>query len=136
VLFFVVALDRPDRFWWLWPVQVIVLAALFVHIPSRFGVPKIAIWIGQTLLLVAVAANPLLIARIHAWIQSGWSGSNADQLVAVDYVAEQMRAKGERSAPVGYALDDKLFMAAFNIADSRYKIGARLDFLMWHRHRF
>jgi hypothetical protein len=86
------------------------------------------------MLFIAVAGNPRLIRRAESWIDSGWSGVDASSVMAVDYVAEDMRNHHQNTASIGYAKEDDLFLPEFNIADSRYKVGADLDFLFTYRH--
>ena len=61
------------RFWWLWPVQVIVLAALFTFISKNFSVPYAITLTGQIVIILLVVGNPLLLSRVVALSESGWS---------------------------------------------------------------
>jgi len=135
ILFFIVEADRGDRFWWLWPLQTIALAALFTYALPRLGIPRLATYLGQALLFFVIVGNPLLISRANAWARSGWSGSDPPELQAIDYIASDIRAEGKRDAAIGYQVFIWSFMSSFNIIDSRYKVGADFDFVLHHRHR-
>jgi hypothetical protein len=86
------------------------------------------------MLLFTVVANPRLIRRAQSWVDSGWSGADADAVKAVDYIATDMHAHGQESAAIGYAKDDDPFLPKFNVIDKRYKVGADFDFLLSSRH--
>jgi Dolichyl-phosphate-mannose-protein mannosyltransferase len=134
ILFFIAEADRGDRFWWLWPVQVIVLVALFTSVLPRLGMPRAALALGQAWLALVVIANPLLSSRAHSWLRTGWSGSDSDELRAMDYIAGDIHSQGKKQANVGYQIFIWAFMPSFNIIDSRYKVGADFDFLLNYRH--
>jgi hypothetical protein len=135
ILFLVVEADRGDRFWWFWPLQVIALVALFSYALPRLGTPRWATYLGEAALFLLIAGNPLVMSRAHSWLTSGWSGSDPDELRALDYVASDIRATGRKEAAVGYQIFIWGFMPGFNIIDSRYKVGADFDFVLHHRHR-
>jgi hypothetical protein len=96
--------------------------------------PRALVWIAAGMLLFTVVANPRLIRRAQSWVDSGWSGADADAVKAVDYIATDMHAHGQESAAIGYAKDDDPFLPKFNVIDKRYKVGADFDFLLSSRH--
>jgi hypothetical protein len=133
VLFFLVSNDKFERFQWLWSLQILILIAPFALL--RHAVPKVVLWIGQTLLLVAIVANPLLWSRVSSWVHQGWSGSDSYEINAIDYVARDIRAHGATSAAIGYALHDGIFLAPYHSVDSLYKVGSFIDFFFSRRHQ-
>jgi hypothetical protein len=134
-------LGGERRFWWLWPLQVITLAASVTHVLPRWGVSRRVVSALQVGLVLTVLLNPLTYSRTRDWLRTGWSGSEAPEIQTVDFVAEQLRRRGKTQAAIGYQTlymelpAFNFFMADFNIVDARYKVGAEFDFLFAFRHR-
>jgi Dolichyl-phosphate-mannose-protein mannosyltransferase len=133
ILLLIVEYDRFDRFWWLWPLQSIFLAAFVTYVPGQLRMPRLATWAGSLLLLVMFVANPLMLSRAASWTRDGWSGLDAAVVQSTDYVASQLRSQGRDRAAVGYPVAFKLFMADFNVLNPEYKVGADLDILLKSR---
>jgi hypothetical protein len=125
--------DRPERFWWLWPLQVIALTSTVAYFPIRRPLPRLSLWIVSAVLVLSIAGNPLALSRIAAWVEDGWSGSDAEQIRVVDYTAQQIMMLDHRAA-IGYDLYIYGFMPIFNMVDRRYKVGADFDMLLKYRH--
>jgi hypothetical protein len=126
--------DDQRRFWWLWPLQAIVLAAAVTYLPKRLGAPSWTVRIASVAVVILVAANGRLLTRLDDWMNRGWNGRDAIEVQVVDRLAGRVRAAGERRAAIGYEIDIWRFMALFNVADSRYKAGAEFDLLLRYRH--
>jgi hypothetical protein len=124
--------SRLERFWWLWPLQIITLAASVTYIPYQWNAPRWVIWAGTVFLLVVILGNPLLLSRLRGWATSGWAGSDADEVRAVNYVASRLEDK--KQATIGYEYFIWSFVATYNIVDSRYKVGAITDLLFNQLH--
>jgi hypothetical protein len=133
VLFLVADYER--RFWWIWPLQAIALAAAVAYLPMRLKLlPRVA-WVGSVVVVLMVAANPLLASRADGWLRHGWSGEDADEIQVVDAAAALVRSSGERDqASIGYEVNVRRFVATDHIIDPRYKVGADFDLLLKHRH--
>lgn len=121
--------QRPERFWWLWSVQAVVLTAGLALL--RHSAMRVAL---ATCVLTAVAINGVTVSRIHSWANDGWSGRDAAILGAIDSLAQSMRGRDIQSAAIGYEVGFDRFMATFHGADSRYKVGKEFDFLLLRRH--
>ena len=120
---------RPERFWWLWGLQAVVLAAGIALVrasPIRFAL--------GTCVLAAVISNELSTSRIQSWAEDGWTGKDSAALAAIDSVAQSMRGAGLRSAAIGYEIEFYRFMATSHGLDPRYKVGKELDFVLLRRH--
>ena len=133
VLFLVADYER--RFWWIWPLQAIALAAAVAYLPMRLKLlPRVA-WVGSVVVVLMVAANPLLASRIDDWVRHGWSGEDADEIRVVDAAAALVRSSGERDqSSIGYEVSVRRFVATDHIIDRRYRVGADFDLLLRHRH--
>src|SRR5262249_49689052 len=84
--------------------------------------------------MLSVGANTVLFGRVDSWVHQGWSGPDAVEIQAVDRLASLVRETGHRQASIGYEVDIWPFMAEWNVADSRYKVGADLDLMLKSRH--
>jgi Dolichyl-phosphate-mannose-protein mannosyltransferase len=125
--------DKPERFWWLWPLQVLFLAALVSVFLPRIGAPSPAVWVAQASLVLLVLGNSFLDSRVDAWRSEGWSGRDAPQVKVVDYVADRIRSDGRDRAPIGYRIFIYPFMANYHILNPEYKVGAEFDVLFRYR---
>lgn len=134
ILLLIVEPGRWERFWWLWPLQVVFVAASVTYIPSLLSVPAVVRWIGQALLILMVLGNNSLLSKLDGWVRSGWSGPDADQVQVVDYVATELKLQHRQQTAIGYQTLVFPFMASFNVVDPRYKVGAEFDALFEYRH--
>jgi hypothetical protein len=126
--------NRLDRIWWVWPLQLVFLAALTMYIPSKLKMARIWPQLGAIVLVVMLAANPFLISRVTAWARDGWSGPDAPEVELTDSIASQLHSKNQNRAAIGYQTFIWNYMAAFNVMDRRYKVGADFDLLLRSRH--
>jgi len=124
---------KSERYLWIWPLQVMFLAAFAAYLLPRLGAPRPVIWLAQAGLVFLLVGNHLLTSRIDAWKETGWSGRNADEVRVVDYVANQLNSKGKKRAAIGYHIFIYPFMANFNIENPGYKAGADFDVLFNYR---
>jgi hypothetical protein len=123
-----------DRYWWLWPLELVAVVSAVTYIPERFGWPRVIAWVGQITLTVMLLSHPWLFAPVQAWAKTGWSGPRANDIQAADYLASQIRSEGKAEAAIGYQVFIRGFMAAFHFVDPRYKVGAELDLFLKHRY--
>jgi hypothetical protein len=133
ILFAVAEPGKPERFWWLWPLQVILLCALLFDLLPRLLPRGVAVAVG-TAIAVCLAANPMLVSRLDAWRETGWAGVDAEEVVVVDYLASQVVADGADEAAIGYQTFIYPFMATYHVTNPVYKVGAELDMLFRYRH--
>ena len=134
ILFAAAEPGKPERFWWLWPLQVLFLSALATHYLPRLGAGRVVPWLVQGLLVGVVVANGFLLDRVDAWRADGWSGRDASEVHVVDYVAQRLETESRDSAAVGFHVFHYPFMAGYHIIDPQYKVGAEFDVLLRHRH--
>jgi hypothetical protein len=134
ILVIVAEPGKPERFWWVWPLQVILLAASVAYVLPKFPVPRLVVAAAQLAITLLVALNPMLLSRIESWRAAGWEGADPEEVQVVDYVAAQIRAEGKSTAAIGYQLLIYPFMAKYHITNPVYKVGAELELLLRYRH--
>jgi hypothetical protein len=134
ILLIVAEPGKPERFWWLWPLQIIFLAAFVTHFLSRIRRARPVTFLTFGFIMLAVLYNPLVLSRVGSWIESGWTGGDAPEIQTIDYLASQLRSHGRDRAAIGYQMFIYPFMAEYNVANPQYKVGADFDLLLKYRH--
>jgi hypothetical protein len=124
---------KTERFLWLWPLQVIFVAAGVRYVMSRLNVPRQVAWGLQLVLVLLLVADPVQV-RINEWLRSGWEGPDAEEVLVVDYAATHLRAEGMDVAAIGYETFVYPFMARYHAIDPHYKVGAEFDLLFRYRY--
>jgi len=125
---------KPERFWWLWPLQLIFLSGFVVALLPKLGFPRWISWMLAVSIVALVAANGFVVSRVEAWAKAGWAGADAEEIQIVDDLAGRIKADGRREAAIGYQTFFYPFMATYNVTNPRYKVGTEFDFLLRHRH--
>jgi hypothetical protein len=134
ILVLVAEPGKPERFWWLWPLQVVFLAAFLAYLLPRFRLPRPVVAAAQLVIALVVVLNPFLLFRIDSWRTNGWAGKDPEEVQVIDYVASQIRGEGKSSAAIGYQLFIYPFMATYHITNPVYKVGAEFELLLKYRH--
>ena len=134
VLILVVEQGGFNRYFWLCPLQVILLVAAVTYIPERLGWRRSVGFVGQATVALMLLTHPWVVSPVRAWTRSGWSGPETNDLRALDYIASQVHSEGRSTVAVGYQVYIMQFMAAMNVVDPRYKVGADLDLFLKYRH--
>jgi hypothetical protein len=127
--------ERTERSWWLWPMQVVMMASAVTYLPKRLRASRSLQRVGCVLLIGLIASNKVLLGHVTDWLHHGWSGTLAAEVRAADYVATSVQQGGKRSATIGYELYGRTFPALFNIVDHRYKLGANFDTFLKYRYQ-
>jgi hypothetical protein len=91
-----------------------------------------SVGLAGSIALVALLALGPLEARVRAWSEEGWAGSDPAEVHLVDRVARDILASGEREAVIGYQTFIFEFMPKYHIIDPDYKVGAEFDLLFEH----
>ncbi len=125
---------KPERFWWLWPLQSMFVAAFLTWILPRFRIFRPLIWVTAIITAVIVGLNPFLLHRLNGWRENGWAGIDAPAVQAVNYLTTELKAEGRNKAAIGYHLFIYRFMAAYNITNPQYKVGMDFDLLFKYPH--
>ncbi len=114
----------------LWPLQVIVLAAVL----GKGSGDSRPIFL-PLLITGAVLANPFVLSRAEAWRRDGWSGVDSVETRIADYLAQRLRADGKDRAAIGY----RLFLDGppeppWKAVDNRWRVGGDVDVILEFRH--
>lgn len=125
---------RADRFWWLWPLQAIFLAAVFTEFFENVMHSKKLAMACQLLILLLIATQPRIMQKIDAWRRDGWSGRDHERIQASDLLARQFRATGITQAAIGYQVLMYGWEPEFHRHDPQYKVGADFDFYLQRKH--
>jgi hypothetical protein len=123
VLLLVAEHGRLVRFFWLLPVQVIVLAACLTTIRSRLGL------VLAGLLIVCSLLGASVFSTINAAMTTEWSGSDDSVVEVVGFVSDQIRVSGRTQASIGYVNGDDI--PTFTQV---YRVGADFDLLFKDLH--
>ncbi len=129
VLLLVAEPGKPERFWWLWPVQAIFLAGFITWILPRFRISPLFISVFSVITIAVIARNPFLLSRINDWRQNGWAGKDAPEVQVINYLSSEIKSEGKEQAAIGYHFFVYQFMAAYNITNPQYKVGSDFDLL-------
>jgi hypothetical protein len=135
ILFVVAESNKSERFWLLWPLQTIFLAAFITRLLPRFRVPQLFIWIASIGIIALVSWNSYLFDGISDWRQNGWAGKDAPEIQVINYLSSELNVEGRKQASIGYHLFIYQFMAAFHITNPQYKVGMDFDLLLQYPHR-
>ena len=124
---------RSDRFWWLWPLAAIFLAALVFHVVGTSTRARRAVAAGLTGLFVAVACvTPVTLSRLQSWRSDGWAGHDADAIRAIEDVASRVAPRSE--AYIGYHVHFFRGIPSLSKVEPRFKVGAELDLVLLLKH--
>jgi hypothetical protein len=124
----------PERFLWLLPLQVLILAAFVTVLLPRLGVPRPVAWFAQALLVFVFLWNPFLISRVDSWRADGWSGHDATEARIADYIATDIHEEGRDRASIGYQLFIYSFMVDYHALSPNYKVGSDFDVVFRYQH--
>ena len=125
---------QETRYWWLWPAQIIVLAALVTDVARRLNTPRSITWIAQAAILAMIVINPLILERIETWTARGWSGGNLYEKQSVDYIAKLIHANNRNNAAIGYNTFFYDWLPGQHALDRRMKVGMEFDLLFRFLH--
>ncbi len=132
-----IVLTKPGidrRFLWLWPFQSIFVAVFFVHVvPGIIAAKRIQVIAG--VLFFAVLSYKPIIGSLDKWSRDGYAGREGELIQAVSFVGNLLNAERRTSASIGYNVPFSGYNISYNIVDSRYKVGAMGDFILWWSYK-
>jgi len=123
---------RAERFWWLWPLHAIVLAALALYVLKRLAFHPVIRYGATVLILLIVCVTESNVDGLRSWSRDGWAGVDSDEMRAVEYLANRLRE--QREARIGYQISFLGWVPKLHSIDPRYKVGAEMDLLFNYRY--
>jgi hypothetical protein len=135
VLLLVAEPDKPERFFWLWPLQVILMIGLATDLLVRSQRPalEIARRAAPFAFVLLLVSEPF-VAHVDNWSRAGWAGSDAEEVQVADALGSYLRGQGVDRAAIGYETFIYPFMADYHAIDPTYKVGAEFDLLLRDRY--
>jgi hypothetical protein len=134
VLMVVAEPGHAVRYFWIWPLQLVLVIAAVTYVPERLKWPPRFAILCQVTLITVLLTHPWFLTPVREWIKNGWSGPMASDVQAADYIGSRLQAEGRQRAAVGYLTYIAEFMPAMNITEPRYKVGAELDMFLKYRY--
>jgi hypothetical protein len=122
--------DKPERFLWLWPLQVLFLAAFITNILPDFRTSPALIIALVVCITLIIVGNISLISKVDQWTRTGWVGQEAEEIQVVDLLAREIRKENKDKAAIGFQTFFYPFMANYHIVNPIYKVGAEFDLLL------
>jgi hypothetical protein len=104
LLMFLAEPGRPDRFWFMWPLQVMTVVLCLDWISRRLPRAGLAFSILAVAMGVAVLPIRLYADRLAAAAVEGYGGCDSDQWNVVLFLSGQAGTGGDRSLKVDYWL--------------------------------
>lgn len=135
LLFVLTPPNRGDRFFFIWPLQVIFLCAFLTNVLPRLKLPRLALFLIIALVVSPIVINPYLSSAVNSWkrlIQQ--KEPKVDIVAALEYIALQLHSEGRRHTSIGYRTFFSPFMVTFNINGSEYRAGAECDLILEYKY--
>jgi hypothetical protein len=132
-----VAGTESRRFWWLWPLQSLLIAfgACVLADSIRWRQLRLAI---LALPLVLSLATPLVRTRINDWRRTSWGGDEDALIQMMDDVAQDAQTQGDaggnKTVSVSYDTFVTAFIPAANSVDPRYRPGMGYDLYLKYKY--
>jgi hypothetical protein len=93
---------RPERFWWLWPLQVALAVMALFQIVDAWKGPRWIYWVLTIVVMVAMFPAPEYFPRIQEILTRGYSGPDSGQIHVVDFIGKETRGSGKSQVAIGY----------------------------------
>jgi hypothetical protein len=123
---------RADRFWWMWPAQLIVVVITVGFFSQQTRWPR-AVFVGLSALLLIMMINVgFYQAKVGDWLANGYAGKSTGQVEAVDFLGAAARARDSSTMTIGYQLQWPHFTSETTV-DPSYRTGTWFDFLLLTR---
>jgi hypothetical protein len=120
---------RPERFWWIWPLQAAIMVFAAYQVIQIFY-NKAWLKLAMTLLF-GVLVFPLSFYQpsLRGWIEDGYGGEDNAQFQVVDFLHEKLESEGIDRVYLGYKLLDTYY-GREQPADTRMRAGSWFDLIL------
>jgi hypothetical protein len=97
---------RPERFWYIWPLQILAMVMVLRWIAERL--PRTRSIYAALILALGITLFPTgaYTGALSLWSSQGYAGTASDQWQVVDFLARRAEANSDRSLPIVYYLAD------------------------------
>ncbi len=120
---------RPDRFWYMWPLQVLVMVLFLRWLVEKFNRARPVFWILVVALGVALLPLPFDTERVSNGLANGYAGNDSDQWKVVEFMAEKAATETGRSLSIKYWLADS--SVPVNPLKPGYRFKDWFDYLLY-----
>jgi len=129
LLMWMAAPDAPYRFWFLWPLHLVVMVGMFTLLPGCFTWGKAVTRVLLVVALMILVVNSAVLGRIKEWREHGWR-SESEEVCALNCLGEAIVKERGKKVAVGYIMPFQPFMAYYHVLDSQYKVGLPYDWYL------
>jgi hypothetical protein len=119
------------RFYWLWPMQCIIIASAVLWLCTKVQIP----WPPVAVLLLILSAwdGGTALAHIRAWRLDSWSGHDDQITEQIDRIARNL-PPGTHQTSISYDAHMMPYFFWFNPVDPRYTVSMVYDQYLLHRY--
>lgn len=123
---------RADRFWWIWPMQLLLVSVALDLFAQQTRWPR-PIFAGLAAVLILMMINTGFYGqKVNDWLANGYAGKSTGQLETVDFLGSVARQEDSSNMTIGYQLLWPQFNTETTV-DPTYRAGTWFDFLLESR---
>jgi hypothetical protein len=119
---------RPERFWYMWPMQVVVMILFLYWMSERLRRGHLVFWILTALLGLALLPLPFIREHLSNIRDNGFAGSDNNQWKVMEFLAEQASFAPDKILGVEYWL--AAWATPVDPLDQGYQIRDWFDYLL------
>jgi hypothetical protein len=123
---------RPERFWWLWPLQAAVMVFALHQFVRAWTNSQWALWFASAAMIIAVIPLPSYLPRIQNAIANGYAGEDPAQIRIADYIGRTESLADHKTTAVGYRFANGPYLP---VEDLSLWPGSWFDLLLLTRWR-
>jgi hypothetical protein len=130
-----VAATESRRFWWLWPVEALIIAFTVTTLAQRLKLARLRAFL-LVIPLVMTLANSEVITQLNSWYKLGWSGTEDPIIQLLGQMVQRDNLTADSAPTVSLSYDiaiQPLYIAASSV-DRRYRPGMAYDVYLEHRY--
>jgi hypothetical protein len=136
-LFWALVGGDPRYFYWLWPMQALIMAmgigfCLAIFCGSR--VHPWNRWVSLALVVALIAANGSFVSQLSGWAKLSWSGQDDPIIASLDQIAEERRLAPAHTVRVVYETASRDFVLPVGTLDPVYLPGMQYDFYLREKY--